>query len=165
MKSIFFIFALISCVNCFAFGVGTKTVTVAKETDTYGNVKKQTIEWEVTEIKNNKYKIKGTENMYDYNGDLVESSVRFNWLDLPIPDGQRFNPKNIEQNCLLMYSQATIETITVPAGTFKTCKVIDYDANGARDTFWFGPVPFERVKQEVKGENNLVVYELMTYVE
>lgn len=163
MKSLLLLFPFIFSMNCFAIGIGSKRVLTGQVKDERGNLNSRIVELVVTGLKNSKYQVKEIETVYNSDGDLVESRVRFNWLATPIPDGQLFNPNEIDRNCETYY-HGIIENVTVPAGTFKSCKVEDADANGDRETVWFGPVPFEVVKSKIKGAKSSSEYVLKEYI-
>ena len=70
-------------------------------------------------------------------------------------------------NGMLTYctlSGGTLETITVPAGTFATCKVLTEDENGHQEGFvWVGDVTFGIVKITGKSQGADYTFELASF--
>ncbi len=58
---------------------------------------------------------------------------------------------NIMTNCTSLGGAS--ESMTVPAGTFSSCRV-PFDDQDAKGTIWFGPVTFGIVKQDMTNNKN-----------
>lgn len=165
MFKLLFGLGLLFSVQTWAMNVGSKSVLAVKSTDKWGNKRSGFSEKEFLAQGNDRYQIKESYSVYEENGDLKESGTVTKWelgYNGYLPNGKRFNAQNIQLHC--DYFEGTIETVTVPAGIFKACK-IDYQYAGTSGSEWLGPIPFEVVKRKVHSEWNTSEYVLKNYNE
>ena len=115
------------------------------------------------EIKSSVLSLSADGTMLSMRNELQDSGEIHDVVDIPIgsEDGEIMMAEDgavVLANCV--DQGGTLETITVPAGTFDTCKFILDDAK-SKGAIWVGAVPFGWVKQEIlwipTGNTNIFV--------
>lgn len=87
-----------------------------------------------------------------YSGPVAQTSIMY------VPDESLYSNQNYER-CLKM-ENTTQESLTVPAGTFLTCKSGVRTPNGI-GTMWFAKdIPFGYVRSEIGGSYTIRIEEL-----
>jgi hypothetical protein len=145
-------FFLLVTAQSFAMNIGSKSVLAGDGVDKWGNKSRMISENEFLANEGSRYLAKRSYSIYDENGSLRETGSDSKWEPIYygwLPDGKSYSSENIQRRC--DYDKGVIEIVTVPAGTFKTCKV-DYSYGGTRGSEWFGPVPFSVVKRKTQSQ-------------
>lgn len=158
-------FFLLLSVQTFAMNTGSRSILAGDGVDFWGKKSRMIFENEFLVNEGSRYFIKRSFSIYDENGSLSETGSESKWEPLYygwLPDGKSYSSENIQRQC--DYEKGVIEIVTVPAGTFKTCKV-DYNYGGTRGSEWLGPVPFSVVKRKTKSQWFTSETLLQSYIE